>query len=105
MVTTPTTRTGFSGVCAGHVAQAWKLVFSFPARYSTTRRQARAQRSLPNRAGTGCLGFLLFGFVWFFLPLMFVVAAETVLVAYALVVSAVLGIAATVDVFKRKRTT
>ena len=55
--------------------------------YLKPKRDRQAQ-PLGRRARVGCLGMLFFGVIfWLFLPLLFFLAVEAVVLAYALVVS------------------
>jgi hypothetical protein len=72
---------------------AWKAATSWPDRYAAWKKGP----SLSGRAQRGCLGTLIFGVVYIFMPLLVFLCVETVLLAYALLMSALWGIGAIVD--------
>ena len=57
----------------------------------------RRQRTIGQKAGSGWLGFVLFGFVYFFIPIIVVLCVEVVIVAWTLLATALWGVGATVD--------
>lgn len=85
---------GFTDACRAQAVGAWRTTGAWPEKYTSWKKgpgpSGRAQR--------GCLGFLIFGVVYIFLPLLIFLAVAMVLVAYALLMSLLWGIGATVDV-------
>jgi len=80
----------------------WKKMGSF-ADWWSKRNQGR---SVGERTGTGCLAFLVLGFVSFLLPLLIWIFVMVAIGAYALLMTALWGIGAAVDgvvIYGRKR--
>lgn len=73
----------FADGCRRQASAAWRGVGSFPASYSKWKTGPSAGQ----RAQRGCLGFLFFGVLYIFIPLMVFLAVEAVLVAWALLMS------------------
>ena len=72
---------------------AWNSATSWPDKYSKWKKGP----GIGGRAQRGCLGFLIFGIVYIFVPLLVFICVETVLVTYALLASLLWGVGATVD--------
>ncbi|MDA8379482.1 MAG: DUF2510 domain-containing protein [Actinomycetota bacterium] len=88
---------GFSITCKGQAVRAWSAI---PAVYRAVRiepKEARKQDSLSSRAGMGCLGFLVFGFFWFLIPLLITIAVVGAVAAYAMIFTALWGVGAAID--------
>jgi hypothetical protein len=83
----------FTTSCKAAALGGWAATASWPARYENWKRGP----SLGGRAQRGCLGFLIFGVVYVFVPLMVLFMIEMVLITYALIASALWGAGAAVD--------
>jgi hypothetical protein len=84
---------GFTEACRDQARAAWGAAASLTDKYS----KRNEGRSLGNRAGTGCLGLLVFWVPLFLVLFMVFVAIEAALIAYALLVSLLWGIGTVVD--------
>jgi hypothetical protein len=78
-----------------HTVASWRAVAKVPEVVYLKPKRDRQTEPIGQRAGIGCLGMLFFGvIVWLLLPLVFFLAVEAVVVAYALVVTALWGLSA-----------
>ena len=89
----------FAEACATHAASAWRAVGSFPEKYSKWKKEP----STGQKAQRGCLGFLIFGIAYIFVPMIMFLFIEAVLVAYALLVSLLWGVTAGISVIMGRR--
>lgn len=87
----------FTTACRDQATEAWRAATSWPDRYANWKKGP----SVGDRAQRGCLGFLIFGIVYVFVPLMVFVCVETVLLAYALLFSALWGVGTVVERMRR----
>jgi hypothetical protein len=81
---------------------AWTAAGGWLTKYGNWQDERR-KRSAGQKAGSGCLGFLLFGFIYFFIPIIVVLAVELVIVSWALIASALWGVGAAVDAVRGVR--
>lgn len=79
----------------------WRAADSVLRWYSTRGARRRATKTLGRRIGTGCLGYLIFGIAYFFIPLTVFLLAETVVVTYATLVSTLFIVGMIVDGVRR----
>jgi hypothetical protein len=84
---------GFTVACRDQARGAWGAAASWPDKYSKWKKEP----SVGDKAQRGCLGFLIFGIVYIFVPMIIFLFVETALVAYALLVSLLWGIGTVVD--------
>ncbi|MGH7690210.1 MAG: hypothetical protein ACREN3_11445 [Gemmatimonadaceae bacterium] len=89
----------FTAACEHQARTAWGAAMSWPDRYAKWKNAP----SLSGRAQRGCLGMLIFGVVYVFVPLIVFVCVETVLLGYALLASVLWGVGAVVDGATRRR--
>lgn len=61
----------------------WAGAGRWPAKFYELRAEKKQRESTLNKAGTGCIGFLLFGLLVFFIPLVCMLAIEAVVVSWA----------------------
>lgn len=80
---------GFSDSCVREAERAWGAVGQFPASYGRWKNGP----STAQRLQRGCLGWLLFGVVYLFLPVMVFLAVETVLVTWAVLLTVIAVVA------------
>ncbi|MHB1928987.1 MAG: hypothetical protein ACYCUG_06125 [Acidimicrobiales bacterium] len=86
----------FEAGCRHHMVVSWRTAVTLYPRLRGVQRTANRKDSAATRAGMGCLGFVLIGWLWFLLPALFVAAICAVVAAYATVVTAVWALAAIV---------
>ena len=84
---------GLTDTCHAQANGAWEAATSLPDRYAAWKKGP----SIGGRAQRGCLGVLLFGVVYVFLPLLVFLFVEMALIVYALVTGLLWGIGAAVD--------
>lgn len=93
---------GFTDTFRGQAQGGWRAAGSWMTKYGKWQDERR-QRTIGQKAGSGCLGFLLFGFVYFFIPIIVVLGVEIVIVAWAVLATALWGLGATVDAVSGRR--
>lgn len=84
---------GFTVACRDQARGAWER----RRRGRTNTPNAKKEPSVGDKAQRGCLGFLIFGIVYIFVPMIIFLFVETAIVAYALLVSLLWGIGTVVD--------
>ena len=89
----------FTVGCRQHATAAWSAAGSFPDKYA----QWKKGPSVGGRAQRGCLGFLIFGIAYIVVPLMVFLCVEIVVVGYALLLTLLWGIGASVDAVRPGR--
>jgi hypothetical protein len=89
----------FTDSCRTQARAAWSTAGSFPDRYSRWKKEP----GLSGRAQRGCLGVLIFGLVYVFVPLVIFLFVETVIIAWALLLSLLWGVGAAVDGVRRSK--
>ena len=72
---------GFTAGCQRQATTAWRAVVTCHGWFARKQQEGKQTDSLATRTGTGCLGFLMFGFVWIFIPLIVIVTVEAAIVA------------------------
>lgn len=80
---------GLAEACLREANRAWERVGRFPNSYSRWKNGP----STVQRLQRGCLGWLIFGVLYLFVPLMVFLAVEAVLLTWAVVVSLVAVVA------------
>ncbi len=81
--------------------EAWRLTTAWPAAYAKWRDERRRQ-SFGTKASNGCLGFLFFGIVVIFVPIMIFTVVEAAVVVYASLLSLVWGAVVVSDKLRRQ---
>ena len=88
---------GFTDSCRQQATGAWGVAGSFPDKYGAWKNGP----GVSGRAQRGCLGFLIFGIAYVFVPLVIFIAVEAVIVAYALLLTVLWGLGAAADGLRR----
>ena len=83
----------FTEGCRDQAHAAWGAAASWPDRYAAWK----SGPSVGGRAQRGCLGVLIFGLIYVFVPLLIFFAVETALLLYAALMSALWGAGTLVD--------
>jgi hypothetical protein len=77
-----------------HSLVAWKAVVQVPEVVYLKPKRDRQAEPLGRRATLGCLGMLFFGVIfWLLLPLLFFLAVEALVLAYALAMTVLWALA------------
>lgn len=101
--TRPAARSNFTANCKRQAMGAWRATVAAPTALARVHRQGKKQDSLSTRAGMGCLGLIVFGFVWFLIPLLAILTVGIVCAAYALVMTILWGIGSAFDGIGNRR--
>jgi hypothetical protein len=89
MTTTLGQPTPFQARARHHAAQSWRALARTHYLFYGVPKRARQAQPTGEKVAIGCLSFLVFGWITILLPLLFALAVDAVVFAYALVVSLV----------------
>lgn len=84
---------GFTSSCRGQTSGALRAAGAFPEKYAAWKRGP----GVGGRAQRGCLGFLIFGIAYIFVPLILFLCVEVVLLVYAALMGVLWGLGAAID--------